>query len=100
MLSRPIFSWLGANYKLMYKNGVALPWLALPRNQQIDGNVDLNDSKINDPALNIKSDQIAAEAECIKECSNCRKDLVHILILLLCESVDHCTKDQIEGKTP
>ena len=100
LLSRPIFSWLGANYKLMCKKGEALPWLALPRNQQMHGNNDINDSKRNDPTLNVNSDEITGEAECIKECSNCRKDLVHILILLLCECVDHCTKDQIEGKTP
>ena len=102
ILSRPLFSWLGANYKLICKQGMGLPWLMMPRNQQICRNDDIKDSvgSRQNTTTNIQSDQTFISDEGVKECKDCRKDLVNTLILLLYEYVDGCTGSQIEGNIP
>ena len=74
----------------------------MPRNQQIYRNDDSKDSVRvrQNTTPNIQSDQTFISAEGIKECKDCRKDLVDILILFLYESVQGCTESNIEGKTP
>ena len=102
LLSRALFSWLGANYALICKQEISLPWLMMPRNQQIYRNDDSKDSVRvrQNTTPNIQSDQTFISAEGIKECKDCGKDLVDILILFLYESVEGCTESNIEGKTP
>ena len=79
---------------------MSLPWLMMPRNQQDNRNDDSKDSvrARHNVTANMQSDQSFISAEGIKECKDCRKDLVDTLILLLYEYVDGCTESHIEGE--
>ena len=74
----------------------------MPRNQQICRNDDIKDSvgSRQSTTTNIQSDQTFISDEGVKECKDCRKDLVDTLILLLYEYVDGCTESHIEGNIP
>ena len=93
-LAKAIFSWLGSNYKLIYKKGNSLSWLSISQQSTVDSQMSSKSD------LPIKSeDEISVGTSDTTECNNCKKDLIDILIHLLSEGVDFCTQNQIQGKT-
>ena len=93
-LASAVFSWLDANYKFIYKQGIPLPWLMFPSNQIYD-NVENLSNEDQPPAANINQ-KLDNENE---QCTDCKKDLIDILICFLCGGVNECTEYHIEGKT-
>ena len=96
-LAKTVFSWLGANYKLIYKQGKSLPWLMFPRNRHVYDNLESSSSLYEDQPMVTNCDQKLDNDN--KKCTDCRKDLIDILICFLCGVVNECTEYQIEGKT-
>ena len=92
-LAKILYSWLGENYRMLYQKEVSLPWLSLPQlGQNI---VKAEDSSTLDPQRN--DNKINASELSEQECTNCKKDLIDILIYFLSEGIDYCTQNQIKG---
>ena len=94
-LANALFSWLAANNKLIYKKGLSLPWLLLP---QPEHNSDLVKTSSKDNPPHNDANEIGTRTLVTEECTNCRMDLIDILIYFLSEGIDYCTENQIQGK--
>ena len=92
-VANTIFLWLDANYKLIYKLGHSLPWLNFPHTDQI------NETFSQISPLNEDSNTVTNSLPTDNEmCSDCRKDLIDILICFLYQGINRYIDKNIEGK--
>ena len=84
-LSKTILDWLTVNYQLIYK-GKSPSWLMFP--------IDVRHNNENLNCSNGDSEQIDNDSQC----TDCRKDLLYILIWLLWEIINLCVEHETKGK--
>ena len=94
-LARTLYSWLAANYKLIHKYGTPLPWLMKPEKQPNDIR---ESSALSQNNLTIINDKHIINKCEIRHCTECKKDLIDIMIYFLFESVKEHTESEVKGK--
>ena len=84
-LSEAILNWVMVNYQLIYKQGKPLSWLMFPSDEE-HNNESIKRS-------NGDNEKVGEEGQC----TDCRKDLLYILVWLLWENMNLCVEHETKG---